>query len=235
MTDADLRARIDEEIDRYGWCDRSALARYHRGDIEKAVGRALVPASEIEHVRNRYEDYWERGEIRALYVLEPVWYGPHWRQKWYLLRDLVAPTRRVRALARAQRRARRVCAICGARIPKYQWLHLHDDEFETLIGERHFTIPPWERRPGRYWERLRAGPMAEMLSAYRAEMDRSGGGICSARCEATRFSRWYGHRERGLTLWWKQRERSYWEAKWIRNAKTELRKVRTYLKPAASG
>jgi len=253
VTDREVRDRIDAEIE-WTWERFGSSPSWRRDEIGRSVGRILLTEHDVECLLAVYEGYWrpgiftqdswQRGERPDPREIEFIDYGGHHRQRWWLWRDLVAPTRRVRALARPDRRARRHCAICGKRAERpYGW-HCQftgDQELRRIVMRKHFTIPGWETadlesehdwRDEFFW-------LEKYAKAYtrweRGEPNDavSPGGICSAECEAVRFSRWYGH-----VLWNQQqqrklrgKERQEWE--WIKQGKKALKQVQVYLSQRA--
>lgn len=241
-----ILACANEIYERYGF-----RASFARDDIAQKVGRILLTHYEAEAELKQYRLLWRYQEWPDIDSLDPICYGDHWKQRWWLLRDLVPPTRRVRSEARKLRRLGQRCIICGARYPyrrlSFDFIEGPRDfwrrECGAILIPRHYAIPYWERTSHKLhrdpsfaydWERY----MSVIKHQYGESCPPlSGQGllgyVCSARCEATRFSRWRGMEDFLGRLYRKERNREKKESQWINQGREMLKQAQRYLNQRA--
>ena len=228
--------RIRREIHCY-W-DRGWPVRCFKDDIIARTGRVLLARNQVDHYLVDYRRFWnddERGRQREELEGLAIYFGDHYLQAWWMIRDLVPITRRVRGL----RRRSRFCAVCGRCIDRLSncgdWSDDDQEHFHQIVGRRHFMTQIWEIRCEkglsltRARSRIHWGVYTQELENYRTVQRASIQLVCSIQCEATRFSRWLGSERWKLRLARKERGREKKERQWIQQGKQALKNVQLYL------
>jgi hypothetical protein len=234
-----VRSRIEWMIASFH--SRGYLVSVFRDVISKTVGRILINGDEADKYLGEYSGLWRPGERPSLNGLNPICYGHMWKQRWYVLRDLVAPTRRVRARARPKRLAANFCSICRGRIVRLGWDEWPDNEdLLQIIRRRHYTTPGWEFGPQRS-SRDRSRELVHDVTRHFQSLKAEPKPVCSVSCAATRFSRWYGaeawQNRKDIKEWNRQRKEREWNRranKELQAAKQGLLAVRGYLNKPSS-
>lgn len=201
-----------------------------RRHIEKAAGRTLLSLEQVEDLLGRY-DCWDHSLRMGAYsipkFIAPIHYGEHWKQQWFLLRDVVRATHKARRLAVIERREKLHCGMCGIRTHPWYKYNEHS-EFRDAIRPRALAYGDLKTHA---WELI--SYEEDHVIASTATL-RIPGGICSPTCEVKRFRRWQKLRRKQFQEQRREQERYQKESEWIRKGKLLLKETRAMLNPSRS-